>query len=71
MRSRPVTFAMVRGGRLIGTARYGRNQNHASVHAAACVLCGDSVFESTMPSFESTMEWLADHWMMHHGGEIR
>ena len=70
MTSQPITFSMVRDGRLIGTARYGCNQL-TSVHAAACVLCGDSVSESTMPSFESTMEWLADHWIVHHGGEIR
>jgi hypothetical protein len=67
---RPVTFAAVQGGRLIGTARYGRN-HIASVHAAACGFCNAATYESMTPSFESAMAWLVDHWASQHPGEVR
>jgi hypothetical protein len=70
VRSRPVTFAAVHGGRTIGTVRFGRNHS-GPVPAAACVLCGAAVYESTSPSVESAMGWLTDHWTSEHDREIR
>jgi hypothetical protein len=70
MSSRPVTVAAVHGGRTIGTVRFGNN-HCISVHAAACVLCGASVYESTTSSVESAVGWLTDHWASEHDCEIR